>query len=500
MIPYLELEKAVEKWGSKILFITDAQREVSFEALLGRTRKLAGAMEKKGVGKGDVVAVLLPNCIELVELYLAAGAVGAIFQPLDIRFRGTELRNTLRHSHAKLLAVHRGNVGDVESALPPDLSIKLLVHGRRAGWTPFEQFFDTGVPLSDVPEIDQDKDNAVYLFTSGSTGTIKCVPMTWRQLDYFPPDIIDVVGMGPEDRGISLLPFSHISGPIVVNLCLVSGSSCVLTQRWKPDTIVDCFENYRVTWTHTVPPLAGMILKGRPGDRDLSAARFVALMGTSVPVNMLVALERAIPSCKAIQGYGLTETNPMLTLLPLDMHESKRGSVGRALDNVEIRVIDEEGQDVDIGESGELIVRGPKVFRGYVDNLELTESVIRDGWFYTGDVVRSDHEGFFYHLGRRDDVINTGGLKVYPAEVEAELLKNPSIEDTVVYGLPDEKRGHIVTAEVVPRQGVPMDPAELRKYLLQQLAHYKVPSSIDIVESIRRTPAGKPIRQPRSSL
>ena len=498
MIPYLELEKAVEKWGNKTFFITDMKTEVSYVALLVRVQKLAGAIKSAGISKGDVIAVLLPNCIELVELYLAAGAVGAIFQPLDIRFRGTELRNTLEYSHTKLFAVHTEFAEDVEPALPPELSNKLLVHGRKDGWTPFEQFLDTGTPLTAVPEIDQDKDNAVYLFTSGSTSSIKCVPMTWRQLDYFPHDIIDVVGMGPDDRGISLLPFSHISGPIVVNLCLISGSSYIITQQWKPNTIIDYFEKYKVTWTHTVPPLAGMILKGRPKGRDLSAVRFIALMGTSVPVNMLQALEQTIPSCKAIQGYGLTETNPMLTLLPPDLHESKRGSIGMPLKNVEIRVIDEEGNDVPTGEPGELIVRGPKVFREYVDNPELTKSVILNGWFHTGDVVKCDHEGFYYHLGRRDDVINTGGLKVFPAEVETELLKNSSVVDTVAYGIPDEKRGNIVIAEVVPSQGISVDPLELRKYLLKRLAIYKIPSNINIVESIRRTPAGKPIRQPRS--
>lgn len=497
MIPYLKLQEAAEKWGSRTVFITDAQAEVSFDALLERTQRLAGAMEKAGLGKGDVVAVLLPNCIELVELYLAAGAVGAIFQPLDMRFRGEELTNTLTHTKTKLLAGHRGNLGDVEPALP-HIPLKLLVHGRRDGWIPFEQFLDGGTPPSSLPAVDEENDDAVYLLTSGSTGSIKCVPMTWRQLDYFPRDIINVVGMEPEDRGISLLPFSHISGPIVVNLCLVAGCSYILTHRWKPDAIVDYFENYRVTWTHTVPPLGGMILKGRPAGRDLSAVRFIALMGTSVPANMLVALEEAIPSCKAIQGYGLTETNPLLTLLPLERHESKRGSIGSGLDHVEIRVVDGEGKDVDAGDSGELIVRGPKVFRGYVGNPQLTASVIRDGWFFTGDMVRADEEGFFYHLGRRDDVINTGGLKVYPAEVESELFKNPSIEDVVAYGIPDEKRGHIMAVEVVLRQGASLDPVEIRGYLLRRLARYKVPSSIDIVESIQRTPTGKAIRKPRS--
>ena len=497
MIPYLELKKAVKKWGDKTLFITDMQTEISFKGLLDRVQKLAGALKDAGIGKGDVVAILLPNCIELVELYLAAGAVGAIFQPLDIRFRGTELKNALEHSHAKLFAVHIENMDNTESAIPADLPIKLSIHGDKEGWQSYEGFLESGISISptDNIEIDQDNDDALYLFTSGSTGAIKCVPMTWRQLDYFPYDIINVVGMGPEDRGISLLPFSHISGPIVINLCLVSGTSCILTQRWRPDLIVDYFEKYKVTWAHTVPPMADLILKGRPETRDLSKVRFIALMGTSVPIKILQDMEQAIPSCRAIQGYGLTETNPMLTLLPLEMHELKRGSIGKPLNNVEIRVVNEQGNDVSIDETGELIVRGPKVFKGYLNNPDLNSKVIKNGWFYTGDIVKKDSEGFFYHLGRKDDIINTGGLKVYPAEIEAVLLKHHSVEDAVVYALPEKKRNYIITAEVVLQNEVSLNTRDLRSYMLKHLAHYKVPSNIEVVKAIHRSPIGKPIRQ-----
>jgi long-chain acyl-CoA synthetase len=493
MIPYIELQKATEKWGKRTLFITDQHTEVSFEALMERTEKLAGALEKKGITKGDVIAVLLPNCVELVELYLAGGALGAIFQPLDIRFRGEELRNTLAYANAKIVVAHGVNAKDVEAAIPGSL-LKLLVHGKREGFRPYEQFLENGRTPKYLAKVDEDIDNAVYLFSSGSSGVIKCIPMTYGQLDYFATDVVNVMGMAPDDRGISLLPFSHISGPVVVNLCLVSGCSCVVTQKWKPVAIVDCFEKYRVSWAHTVPPLGDMILKGNPAAHDLSAVRFIGLMGTAIPVDMLVSLEEAIPTCRAIQGYGLTETSPMLTLLPLEYHKTKRGSIGIALENAEIKVVDDSGRDVDSGETGELIARGPKIFKGYLGKPELTAKVIRDGWFHTGDVVKFDDEGFFFHLGRKDDVINCGGLMVYPAEVEGVLIKHPMVEDTVVYGVGDQKRGNKVVAEVVLGKGAELSAPELRRFLRQDLAHYKVPTRIDIVKAITRTPTGKPIR------
>jgi len=494
MIPYRELKKSVDKWADKTAFVTDQQTEVNFASLWERVEKVAGALEKAGIGKGDVIAVLLPNGIEFIEVFLAAGAVGAVFQPLDIRFKGEELEYALSYTGTKVLVVHETGIDAVEPGLP-DIHLKLLVGEQRDEWVPYETFVQSGGPPSAVAEVDEDEDNAVFLFTSGTTGSLKCVPMTWRQLDHFPRDMVDRVGITPDDRGITLIPMSHISGPIVISMVVSVGCSFVVTQRWRPDIIVDLFERYRVTWTHTVPPLAELILKGKPSGRDLTSVRFIALMGTTAPVNMLEALEKAIPSCKGIQGYGLTETSPLLTLMDLDSHIDKRGSIGSAVGDVEIRIVDKDGRDVGTDEPGELVVSGPKIFAGYVGDPELTASVFEDDWFHTGDVVKVNTVGYFYHLGRLDDVINTGGLMVYPAEVEDALLAHPGIDEVVAYGVPDEQRGYAVAADVVLAEGTSLNKADLQKFLDGQLADYKIPRNVAFVDEIRRTATGKPIRR-----
>jgi acyl-CoA synthetase (AMP-forming)/AMP-acid ligase II len=494
MIPYQELKKSVEKWGDRTAFVTDDRTEVTFAALWPRVEKLAGALETAGVGKGDVVAAMLPNGIEFVELFLAAGAVGAVFQPLDIRFKGEELVNALVHTDAKVLVLHVSGVETAEPGLPR-IQLKLLVGGDREGWIAYGTFVESGTSPTAIAAVDEDRDNAVFLFTSGTTGSVKCVPMTWRQLEHFPRDMVARVGITPDDRGITLIPMSHISGPIIVSMVVSVGCSFVVTQRWRPDIIVDLFEQYRVTWTHTVPTLAELILKGKPSGRDLSSVRFIALMGTRAPINTLEELEKAIPSCKAIQGYGLTETSPLLTLMALEHHHDKLGSIGSAVGDVEIRVVGTDGRDVETGEPGELIVRGPKVFEGYVGNPELTASVFRGEWFHTGDVVRLDADGYFFHLGRLDDVINTGGMKVYPAEVEGALLRHPEVEEVVAYGLQDEQRGYAVAADVQLVKGASLSKAELQKFLDGRLADYKIPRSIAFVDEIAHTPTGKPIRR-----
>lgn len=494
MIPYRVLEEAASKWGSQAALVSERGGEVSFEALLERVKPLAGALAAEGLGKGDVLAVLTPNCIEFAELYLAAGALGAIFQPLDVRFRGEELKNAVAHTGVKAIALHVANL-EVAAEAVADVPVKILVGGESEGWRAYEELIKSGKAPESVVEVDEEADNAVFLFTSGSTGMIKCVPITWRQLDYFPDDLVDTLKVTADDRWVTLLPMSHISGPIIINLCVAKGCSCFVTNNFAPPAMVANLAKFGVTGGHTVPAFARMILKGGPQKHDLSKLRVFALMGTSVPADLLVALEKAIPSVKAIQGYGLTETSPLLTLQTAESHAEKRGSIGVAMPNVEMRLVDDDGKDVPAGEAGELIVRGPKIFKGYYGSPEITERVIREGWFYTGDMARMDSDGYYFHLGRKDDVIIVGGSKVYPAEVESALLKHPAVADTVSFGVPDEKRGSAVAVEVVVKPGQDIDAAEVRKFLLEHLAEYKVPTRIETVGEIPRTPTGKPIRQ-----
>jgi long-chain acyl-CoA synthetase len=271
----------------------------------------------------------------------------------------------------------------------------------------------------------------------------------------------------------------------------------VITDRFTPGTILELMQEYRVTWTHSVPSIAGLLLRGNPEKYDLRHFRFIALMGTSVPVSFLRDLERAIPSAVALQGYGLTETSPLLTLAPPRGEEREIGSIGKGLPGVEIRLVDAQGNDVPLDEPGELVVRGPKVFSGYYGNPELTARVFKDGWFHTRDVAKLDKDGFYYHLGRLDDLIITGGLNVFPAEVEAAAAQFPSVKEAVVYAVPDASRGQAIGMDVCPCEGCKIDLNELRRFLQSHLAAYKTPKHINLVEAISHTPTGKPIRKPK---
>jgi len=497
VIPYNILLERTTDSPDKTAFISKAEGNVTFSQLADRTARLSNAFQKAGLGKGDVIAALLPNCIEIVELYIAAGAIGAVFQPMDFRFQGEELKNALVNTAVKMLFCHTsGDREGLESVIPASVE-KVMIGGEEPGWTGYEEVAASTPGDVVRPHLDEENDTALFLYTSGSTSEIKCIPVTFRQLDFFPADMVQFWDSSTLSRGISLLPLSHISGPVIVNTCLRFGVSYVITGRFTPGAILGLMEEHRVTWTHTVPSIAGLLLRGNPEKYDLRHLKMIALMGASVPVSLLRQLERVIPSAAAIQGYGLTETSPLLTLEPPRDPSREMGSIGKALPGVEIRLVDEQGNEVPLDEPGELIVRGQKVFSGYQGNPELTARVIKDGRFHTGDVAKRDADGFYYHLGRMDDLIITGGLNVFPAEVEAAAAQYPLVKEAVAYALPDTSRGQAIGMDVCPNEGCEFDVNEFRHFLQKHLAGYKTPKHINVVEAISYTPTGKPIRKPK---
>jgi long-chain acyl-CoA synthetase len=228
--------------------------------------------------------------------------------------------------------------------------------------------------------------------------------------------------------------------------------------------------------------------------------KIAAMMGTSIPLPLLRAFQAAQPHIKVIQGYGLTETSPMITLVEPDKAEVKMGSIGRAVPGVEVKIVDENGKELGVDEPGEIITRGPHVMKGYFRRAGATAERIRNGWLYTGDVGKRGADGYYYHLGRRDDMIITGGLNVYPAEVENLIYTYPGVQETIVFAIPDARRGQVLGAAVVQRPGATVHDKELLTFLRANLANFKVPDRIVVREALPRTSSGKTIRDAETLL
>jgi long-chain acyl-CoA synthetase len=359
----------------------------------------------------------------------------------------------------------------------------------------FEKRFTVAVAPATLPQLRAD-DDALILYTSGTTGEPKGVVLSYRNLAQYP----GVMGeMGITDastiRGC-ILPMSHIVGPIVCNEVADKGFTLVIFDQLNPVTLLEGIQQHRVTVFESVPIVFQLLLGVRDlANYDTGSVKIAAMMGTSIPLPLLRAFHAAQPHIKVIQGYGLTETSPMITLVEPERAETKMGSIGRAVPGVEVKIVDETGKEVAIGEPGEIITRGPHVMKGYFRKPEATAARIRDGWLYTGDVGKVEADGYYYHLGRRDDMIITGGLNVYPAEVENLIYTYPGVQETIVFAIPDPKRGHVIGAALVPRPGANVVERELLTFLRGNLANFKVPQKIVVRDSLPRTSSGKLIRE-----
>ncbi|GAB6281277.1 MAG: hypothetical protein STSR0008_00160 [Ignavibacterium sp.] len=293
-----------------------------------------------------------------------------------------------------------------------------------------------------------------------------------------------------------VLPMSHISGPIMLNELVFEGCKMVIIDQINPITIFEEIHKHRITYFHAVPPIFNLMLKTNSTNYDLSSLRLIAMMGTSVPVALMKQFKEKFPNTYVIQGYGLTETSPLITLTPLENSENKMHSIGKPVPGAEIKVVDEEGNFLGPNEIGELIVKGPMVMKGYLGNSELNKDKVKNGFYYTGDLVKYDEENYYYYMGRRDDlIVLSNGLKVYPAEIENVLLTNPKVLEAAVVGVYSEKEmGNILAVFIVSVIGINISESEIRSFCSEHLATFKVPKQITFVDLIPKTSTGKVIK------
>ena len=487
------LEKTAHRHPQKTAIITKDE-ELTFADLNQRVHGLAANLQQAGIQPGDRVGVLLPNCAAIPLSYFATQKIGAVTVILDARLKGKELQGVLKDAAVKLLIVHQQLRAEADEAFKELGRIPLwVVNGE--GDENFEKRFSMPATPATLPQLRAD-DDALILYTSGTTGEPKGVVLSYCNLAQYPRVMRE---MGITDattiRGC-ILPMSHIVGPVVCNEVADKGFTLVIFDQINPVTLLEGIQQHRITVFESVPIVFQLLLGVRDlASYDTSSVKIAAMMGTSIPLPLLRAFHSAQPHIKVIQGFGLTETSPMITLVEPEKAETKMGSIGRAVPGVEVKIVDEGGKEVPIGEPGEIVTRGAHVMKSYFRKPEATAARIRDGWLYTGDVGKAGEDGYYYHLGRCDDMIITGGLNVYPAEVENLIYTYPGVQETIVFAIPDPKRGHVIGAALVPRPGVNIVERELLTFLRGNLANFKVPQKIVVRDSLPRTSSGKLIRE-----
>ena len=455
---------------------------VTWSELDRRVDVLALHLDFLGVGAGDRVGCLMPNCVEFIVALHAASRVGAIFVPLNIRYTTVELGFAVSHAGLAALAVDESFAGLVASAGLPLPADRVL---WRARW-PDGPRWDRASPAGG-------DDDGFLLFTSGSTGTPRAVLHAQAAFLWTSMDPILIHHYSHDDVMVSPMPLCFTGGLNVATALAHCGGELVLISAFDADTAFDLIESRRATLFHGVPVMCQRLLDHpRWTTADLSSLRLARTGAAPVSSGLMQGWrERGIP---LTQGYGLTETaGAGFTLAREDAH--RYGKCGRPSFYAEVRLVaPDTAETVPAGEVGEILVRGPQVMRGYWKEPEATAKALRDGWLWTGDLAVADEDGIYEIVGRSKELIITGGLNVYPAEVEHVLRAAPGVDDAAVVGVPSARWGEEVVAVVVAGPAG-IDREQVLAHARRNLAGYKCPKSLVVrTEPLARTASGKVIK------
>lgn len=481
----------------------------SYAELDGAITKFASGLARLGVKKGDHVGLLLGNSPFFVIGMYGALRLGATVIPINPIYTPDEIGYIL-------------NNGDVKTIISLDLLVPLAekMHhslpkvenyiicdtpqGKEANTDitqlsvyPKLKSFPDVVALGDLsfqaPELEDD-DIALILYTSGTTGKPKGAMLTHKNLYSNARDVGSYLHMNEDDRVITTLPMFHVFCLTVsLNAPLLRGATILIDPKFSPKEIFRLAKKYQPTVFAGVPTMYNFIYQYPEGDpEDLKSLRLCISGGAAMPVALLKSFEEKF-NVMISEGYGLSEASPVTCFNPLD-RPRKPGSIGQSIVHVENKVVNELGEEVPVGESGELIVRGPNVMKGYYKMPEETAAAIRDGWLYTGDMAKMDDEGYFYIVDRKKDLVIVGGYNVYPREVEEVLYNHADVVEVAVVGVPDPNQGEAVRAYVVSKNSS-ITEETLLAYCTEHLAKYKVPSSIEFLEELPKNTTGKILRR-----
>jgi fatty-acyl-CoA synthase len=452
--------------------------------------RLVSAMRKLGVGHGDRVGLLALNEPEYLDLYYGLGKMGAILAPINYRLAGPEMEYILNDAGVKVFVFGPEYVEVVDSFrdnIPAEHFIALMDDPPE--WASSYKAL-TDKESSEEPElVGGDDDVLTILYTSGTTGRPKGAMLTHRNYFVHSTNILATVGYLGE-TALLVLPLFHIGGIGVVPLAPQAGIRAVMMKSLDPKRFLELIEEEKVTFLGSVPALL-QILKMVPDFEkyDWSSVKVVLVYAAPLPVALLEEYAEARIEVRNL--YGLTESCGSGTVIDGEHSMLKAGSCGLPEFLAELKVVDEDGNEVGPEEVGEVIMRGDFVMKGYWNNPEATAQTIRDGWLYTGDIARRDADGFFYIMDRKKDMIISGGENIYPAEIEDLLMHHPKIQDAGVIGYPDEMWGESVKAVVVVAPGETLTEEELIEWTKGQIGKFKMPKAVVFTDALPRTPTGK---------
>ncbi|RED40372.1 long-chain fatty acid--CoA ligase [Paenibacillus sp. VMFN-D1] len=500
-------------------------KKMTFRSLLVSVNRFANALLRLGVRKGDRIAIMLPNCPQEVIAYYGALLAGGVVVMTNPLYVPREIQHQLSDADVRIIVTLDALVQRVEQAMTHRPLSKLIVTSVK-DYLPFPKnilyplaakkdgtnvsvtYDDRIVPFTRLMkqsssdpvkvDIDAEQDLALIQYTGGTTGFAKGVMLTHMNLvaNTIQSQLWFYRARIGQEKYLAALPFFHVFGlTVLLNQAVYNAGTLILVPRFEINQVLKIIDRRKPTVFPGAPTMyIAVIHHPEVHKYDLSSINICISGAAPLPLEVQERFEE-VTRGKLIEGYGLTEASPVTHANNI-WEKRKNGSIGIPLPDTEARVVHPDtGEELPLGEIGELVVRGPQIMKGYWNRPEDTERTLRDGWLYTGDLARMDEEGFFYILDRRKDLIIAGGYNIYPREIEEVLFEHPDVEEAVVAGVNDPYRGENVKAYIVLRKGSSVTEQELKQWCKERLAVYKVPKIYEFRESLPKTLVGKVLRR-----
>lgn len=499
-------------------------KEITWNQLNDSTRRLAQFLKNQGVGKGDRIGLYMQNCPQYLIGHYAIQTLGAIVVPLNPMYKATELEHLINEAEIKAVIAGQELFQRLESVkdkltplefiittnyadfLPEDVTLPLpeelkLVKQAVENTFDFLEIINASEPVSETESINIWEDVGLMVFTSGTTGRPKAAMLTFGNALFKTAATTQGYQVEKEDKTVGIAPLCHIAGMVMgVNIPVYSATSCILLTRFDPEAVIKAIESYKVNKLYTVAPMNAAILN-HPGieNRDLTTLEmnFATSFGMAVDARLAESWGKLTDGCLLFEAaYGLSETHTCDTFMPID--RIKYGTCGIATYDTELRIVDTgTGEDLPAGRQGEIAVKSPGVFKGYLNRPDATAETLRDGWVFTGDIGLIDEDGYLYFIGRVKEMIKSSGYSVFPEDVESLMNDHEAILQVAVVGVPDEKRGESVKAFVIlkPEYKGKVSEPDIIEWSKEKMAAYKYPRFVEFRDSLPATSSGKVLRR-----
>ena len=500
------LLRDANKFPEKIAIVSQ-DLSINYQTLNERVNCLANALLRKGLKKGDRIGVLIHSCYQFIEIYFAAAKTGGIFCPYNNHLKERELDYIINYSTPRFLFLD-ADYGKMIEYLKPHLkSVKqyiCLQKPRSTFMGDYEGLISKGDKKEPGVKI-LDSDIISIFFTAGTTGRPKGAMRTHRHIVSNAITGVIELKVSYNEKALISFPMYHVSCEDNIGRHFFMPSTIFIRRegQFNPKEVLELLSTERITMCQLVPTMIHALLQYQEIDSyDLSSLRLIMYAGAPMPVELL---KRALQKfkCGFAQLYGQTESGPLTTILHPEDHVlegserqlQKLGSAGRPVISYEIRVVDEEGRDVPVGEVGEIIGKSEAMMKRYWRLPRESAKKLKEGWLHTGDLGRSDEDGYLYIVDRKDDMIISGGVNIYPREVEEVLYQHPSVLEASVIGVPDDYWGEAVKAIIVPKENAIVSEEDIIRFCGEHLAGYKKPKSVEFWNELPKSPQGKILKK-----